>query len=137
MLRPVPHVRNRHLVRQLHRGRLKELLMVAVLVAVLLLPLLGYVWNHMEWIRVGYEMERLKRERLAQAELGERLRIERASLASLARVEGEARDRLGLVPASGAVVAVNEDPPGSIASVATQGSPPAEPSAASGPGLPR
>lgn len=115
IIRNVPPVRNRHLVRELDRGRVRELLLVAGLVILLLLPLLTYVWNHMEWIRAGYEMEALKRERAAQAELGERLRIEKASLESLARVEREARERLGLVPASGAVVRMDPEPPASVA----------------------
>jgi hypothetical protein len=115
MLRPVPPVRNRHLVRELDRGRLRELLVVASLVALLLLPLLLYVWDHMEWIRVGYEMERLKQERVEQAQLGERLRIEKTSLSSLVRVEREARGRLGLVPAAGAVVQVEDATPPSVA----------------------
>jgi cell division protein FtsL len=116
MLRTAPPVVNRHLVREIDRGRIRELLVVVGLVALLLLPLLAYVWNHMEWIRVGYEMERLKKERLDQAALGERLRIEKASLSSLARVEREARDRLGLVPSTGAVVTMDDErPPAAIA----------------------
>src|SRR5262245_9701156 len=109
MLRTVPPVINRHLVREIDRGRIRELVVVVGLVALLLLPLLSYVWSHMEWIRVGYEMERLKKERLDQAALGERLRIEKASLSSLARVEQEARDRLGLVPSTGAVVPMKDE----------------------------
>ncbi len=115
MIRTVPPVRNRHLVRELDRGRVKELLLVVALVALLLLPLLGYVWNHMEWIRVGYEMERLKKERLAQMELRERLRIERSSLESLARVEREAKARLGLAPVPLAVVPMAGAPVPSLA----------------------
>src|SRR5262249_32103726 len=102
MIRTVPPIRNRHLVRELDRGRVKELILVVALVAVLLLPLLAYVWNHMEYIRVGYEIERLKKERVAEVELRERLRIEKSSLESLTRVEREATSTLGLVPAAGA-----------------------------------
>jgi hypothetical protein len=108
MIRNHPPVRNRHLVRELDRGRLREMLIVTGLVVLLLFPLLVYVWSHMEWIRVGYDMERLKKERLDQAKLGERLRIERSSLEALARVEREAKDRLGLVPATGSVVRLDD-----------------------------
>jgi cell division protein FtsL len=99
MIRTVSPIRNRHLVREIDRGRVRELLVVVMLAGFLLVPLLVYVWNHMEWIRVGYELERLQRERVAQAELGERLRIEKATLSSLARVEAQAGPRLGLAPA--------------------------------------
>jgi cell division protein FtsL len=135
MQRAAPTVWNRHLVRRLDQGRLKELFLVAGLAAVLLLPLLAYVWNHMEWIRAGYELERLKRERVQLAELGERLRIERASLASLARVEREARDRIGLVPAAGAVVDLPEPRPAALA-LASPPPPPASigPAPADAPG---
>jgi cell division protein FtsL len=110
MIRTISPIRNRHLVRELDRGRVKELLLVALLVVTLLLPLLGYVWNHMEYIRVGYEVEALKKDRVAQVELRERLRIEKSSLESLARVEGLAAKTLGLVPAEGSEVRVTEAP---------------------------
>ena len=119
MLPTLPPVTNRHLVRELDRGRIRELLLMVALVALLLLPLLAYVWNHMEWIRVGYEMEQLKREKVVQAEMGDRLRIEKASLSSLARVEREARERLGLIPSEGAVVQLEQDAPASVAKAAS------------------
>ena len=103
MIQTVPPIRNRHLVREIDRGRVRELLVVVMLAGLLLVPLLVYVWNHMEWIRLGYELQRLEKERAAQAELGERLRIEKASLASLARVDEQAAGRLGLVPAASVV----------------------------------
>jgi cell division protein FtsL len=115
MIRTISPIRNRHLVRELDRGRVKELLLVALLVVTLLLPLLGYVWNHMEYIRVGYEVEALKRDRVAQVELRERLRIEKSSLESLARVEGLAAKTLGLVAAEGSEVRVTEAPAPTLA----------------------
>jgi cell division protein FtsL len=104
MVQTAPPVRNRHLVREMDRRRIRDLLLVGALVIVLLLPLLTYVWYHMEWIRVGYEMQRLKQEREAQVELNARLRLEKATLESLGRVEREARGKLGLVQSTGAVV---------------------------------
>ncbi len=108
MIQTVPQVRNRHLVREIDRGRVRELVVVVGLASLLLVPLLLYVWNHMEWIRVGFELERLEKERLSQAELGERLRVEKASLASLPRVESQARRRLGLAPAAPVLRLVEE-----------------------------
>lgn len=112
MIRTVSPIRNRHLVREIDKGRVRELLVVVMLAGCLLAPLLIYVWNHMEWIRVGYELERLEKERLAQAELGSRLRIEKAALSSLKRVESQASRRLGLVPAA-AVARLTGEPEGS------------------------
>lgn len=113
MVHTAPPVRNRHLVREIDRHRIRDLLLVGALVIVLLLPLLSYVWYHMEWIRVGYEMERLKQEREAQVELNARLRLEKATLESLDRVEREARGRLGLVQSTDAVVRMEVDSRGS------------------------
>lgn len=116
MIQTVQPIKNRHLVRELDRGRVKELLVVVMLAGFLLVPLLVYVWNHMEWIRLGYELERLETERTAQAELGARLRIEKASLSSLARVERQARRRLNLEPAAVVVRMVGEpEGPGPVA----------------------
>lgn len=117
MIRTASPIRNRHLVRELDRGRVKELLLVVALVVTLLLPLLAYVWNHMEYIRLGYEIERLKRDRVAQVELRERLRIEISSLESLARVEREAKRTLGLLPASGAGIRLTGEPPSALAMI--------------------
>ncbi len=109
MVQSSPPVRNRHLAREFDRRRLREMLLVAALVIVLLLPLFSYVWFQMEWIRLGYEMQRLRQMRDEQVELSARLRIEKASLESLARVEREARERLGLVHSTGAVILMEED----------------------------
>jgi len=127
MNRNVPPIRNRHLVRELDRGRVKELLLVTALVSTLLLPLLAYVWNHMEYIRVGYEIERLKKERVGEVELRERLRIERSSLESLTRVEHEAKSALGMVPGAGAEVPLADEAPASLAANAPGSRPAGDP----------
>ncbi|HXI04676.1 MAG TPA: hypothetical protein VNI57_15990 [Candidatus Saccharimonadales bacterium] len=111
MIQTVSPIRNRHLVREIDRGRVRELVVAMMLASLLLVPLLVYVWNQMEWIHVGYELDRLEKERVAQAELGSRLRIEKAMLSSLTRVEAQADRRLGLEPAS-TVVRLVEEPEG-------------------------
>lgn len=115
MIRHPTPVKNRHLVREIDRGRVRELLRAAGLVAILLLPLLAYVWNHMEWIRGGYDRDRLERERVEQSELGRRLRIEKAALESLARIEVEAREHLEMVPAEEATVRLDDPAPAPMA----------------------
>jgi cell division protein FtsL len=108
LLNHSPPVKNKHLVRELDRKRSRELLLVAGLVFTLMLPLLAYVWNHMEWINGGYELERLRQERVAMANLAARLRIEKASLQSLGRVEKAALGELGMVPATGGIILMEE-----------------------------
>lgn len=103
-----PPLKNKHLVRELDRGRNRELLLVASLVFMLMLPLLAYVWNHMEWINGGYELEQLRQERVSMANLAARLRIEKASLQTLTRVERVATRKLGMIPATGGIILMEE-----------------------------
>jgi len=68
------------------------------------------VWQNVEWVRSGYAFEGLKNERDRLVEINHRLRVEKASLESLARVESLARTRLGLVePPEGSVVLVGRE----------------------------
>ncbi len=96
------------LARELDRGRLRELLLAVVLAGVVGLPLLLYVWQNTQWVRSGYEMDRLKSARERLAEQNHQLRLERTSLQSLARVENVVTEQLGLTqPPAGTVVLVD------------------------------
>jgi cell division protein FtsL len=99
---------NRNLVLELDRGRVRELLLVVALSGLMLLPLLVYVWQNVEWIEGGYRIEKLKNQRDRLVEVNHQLRLEKASLTSLARVEQAAGERLGLAqPPAGTVVLVD------------------------------
>jgi len=99
---------NRRLVLELDHGRVRELLTVVVLSALMLLPLLVYVWLNTEWVQSGYRLERLKNERDLLVEAQHQLRLEKASLRNLARVEKVAAGQLGLAqPPGGTVVLVD------------------------------
>ena len=99
---------NRRLVMEQDRGRVRELLLVMGLSGLMLVPLLLYVWQNVEWIRTGYRVEKLEAQREQLTELNHKLRLEKASLETLARVEHEASARLGLAqPPPGAVVMVD------------------------------
>ncbi len=58
---------------------------------------LFYVWQHVQVIRLSYQIERLNSERVSLVERERELTIELARLKSLKRVEGIARERLGMV----------------------------------------
>lgn len=104
---PLPHGLNRRLTMELDRGRLRELVLVVGLAAAMLLPLLAYVWQNVEWIESGYALERLKTRKDRLIEANNQLRLERSSLESLARVQRLADERLGLAePPGGTVVLV-------------------------------
>jgi len=99
---------NHRLVLEPDRGRARELLMAVALSALIMLPLLLYVWQSSEWIRNGYQIERLKNQRERLAEVNHQLRLEKASLENLGRIEQAAGTQLGLAPPpAGTVVLVD------------------------------
>lgn len=67
--------------------------MVATVVAsvAIALPLVFYLHQHVEILRLGYEIESLKERRVEFAERSRELRAERTQQASLGRVEAQAR----------------------------------------------
>lgn len=90
--------RNRYLVRQRDRRRLRELLRVALAIVVVGVALLGYTWLHLESLGGGYRVEGLE-QRLHELERRERhLRLEEAYLSSPQRVETRASKQLGMKP---------------------------------------
>jgi cell division protein FtsL len=89
---------NRRLVRESERVRLRELLLVVLLSVTILLPVLAYVWQNVEWIQIGYRIEKLKSQRDRLVEARHRLELETASLESLVRIERVSVDQLGLTP---------------------------------------
>ena len=96
---------NRRLVMERDHGRVRELLLAMGLSGLMLIPLLLYVWQNVEWIRIGYRVERLQKQHDHLVELNHKLILERAYLESLARVERVATEELGLaMPPAGTVV---------------------------------
>jgi len=90
--------RNRYLVRQRDRRRMRELARVAVAILVVGTALLGYTWLHLELLGSGYRVEALE-QRLRELERRKRhLRLEEAYLSSPQRVEARASRELGMRP---------------------------------------
>ena len=88
-------------------ARTREFLAMVVVIGLLVGAVLCYVFLHLQVVRVGYEVERLRRERAALSEQGRTLRLEVAGLRSVKRVEEVARGTLGMVaPAPGQVIVV-------------------------------
>jgi cell division protein FtsL len=103
---------NRRLVLESDRARTRELLVVVALSVFMLLPVLAYVWQNVEWIQIGYRIEKLKNQRDHLVEAQHRLRLEKASLENLARIERVGVHQLGLTePPSSMVVMPEEVPP--------------------------
>jgi cell division protein FtsL len=94
---------NRRLVRERDRSRSRELLRFVLYGAGIALPLLGYVWQRVDFLRVSYKVERLEKRRQELSESNESLQVERAHLMDHGRIERMARKQLGMVdpPADG------------------------------------
>jgi cell division protein FtsL len=58
---------------------------------------LGLVGLRMQQVRLSYRLDNLRTAKADVEELNRRLHVEKASLQSLARIEREARTRLGMV----------------------------------------
>ena len=102
--------RNTPVVRERDERRLRwiwRFLLVAVVGA---LPLVAYLLQHMEYVRIRYAIEDLRAREARLIESERRLRIERAVSVSLPEVERQAGHELDLArPAAGHVVVVRPE----------------------------
>jgi len=94
-------IRDRIKNRRVHREELpirgKEIAGLLALAALVALPVVFGLLQDNEVVRTRFAIESLRREKLVLQERYRRLRIEKATLEALGRVETEAR-KLGLVP---------------------------------------
>lgn len=93
--------------RPLVSARTGEFLALLATGALLVGVVLFYVFQHIQVVGLGYEVERLRGERAALVEQGKVLTLRGASLRAVKRVEELARGELGMVaPAPGQVIVV-------------------------------
>lgn len=91
--------------KRLSRG-IKTILLIG---GIPLIGLLFYVWQHIQVVRLGYQIERLRAEQLHLVQEAKVMRVEMARLRSLKRVEEVARRELGMVhPSPGQVILMRE-----------------------------
>jgi hypothetical protein len=76
---------------------------------ILLIGILFYVWQHIQVVRFGYQIERLRAEQLRLVQETKAMRVELARLRSLRRVEEVVRRELGMVPASPGQIILMEE----------------------------
>ena len=107
--RPVENV---YLVREPDRRRTRELLALVLSPLPPMAVLFAAIWANLETFRLGYQIERLQKQKESLAERQRQLEMERARVSALARVEEVARERLGLVtPGREQVVFVRDGAP--------------------------
>ena len=88
---------NARLVREKDRARARELRRFLYCGAAIVVPLLAYVWQRVDFIRISYSFEALSKERQELQELNRELTVERSLLLAPDRIEQTARRQLGLV----------------------------------------
>ena len=88
---------NQRLVRERDRKHARELWRFLATAAVLAVPVLGYVWQRMDFLRVSKRYEHLQERLQRLGEDEQRLRLERSTLMDHERIETLARRNLGLV----------------------------------------
>jgi cell division protein FtsL len=88
---------NERLVREKDRERARELRRFLVCGALVVVPLLAYVWQRIDFIRTSYRLESLRKEKAALEDLNRKLTVERSHLLAPDRIESLARRRLGMV----------------------------------------
>ncbi len=86
-----------HFHRETDRRRLRAMLVGIAAAGVVVTLVLGLVGLRMQQVRLSYRLDTLRAAKADVEELNRRLRVEKASLQSLARIEVEARARLGMV----------------------------------------
>ena len=93
-------VENAYLVRERDRRRVRELALVVVALAPVVLGVLLNIWIQIEVVRAGYLIHELERRVHGVQQYEKQLRVEASYLASPARVESRAADSLGMEAAS-------------------------------------
>lgn len=84
--------------REPDRHRLRAMGVGVLCATVLMAIVLGIVGLRVHHVRLSYRLEALRATRAEADELNRRLRVELATLGSLARIEDRARTELGMVP---------------------------------------
>jgi cell division protein FtsL len=119
--RPVENV---YLVREPDRRRTRELLALLLSPLPPMAVLFAAIWTNLETFRLGYQIERLQKQKETLVERQRQLEMERARISALSRVEGVARERLGLVtPGRGQIVFVKDGSSGAFPRLAVPAAP--------------
>ena len=116
---------NSKVVREVDPRSSRDLWWLVAVVATLVLGLVLYAWPHLQVRQVDSERVRMSREREQLVEVNRKLRLEKASLENLKRVEQIAVRDLGLrpPPPESLIVVERADPPPPEARMATGRSP--------------
>jgi cell division protein FtsL len=122
-------VDNSQVVREVDPRSFRDLLSLLVLVALLVSGLVLYAWPHLQIRQTGMATERMNREKERLIEQNRKLRLEKAALENLRRVESIATRELGMqTPAPERLIVVERpEAPHEGARLASGDAPPVQP----------
>jgi cell division protein FtsL len=92
-------IRNSQIVRELDRGRQRELFHYAGVGTVIVTLLLYSAWQHFELVRHGYRLEEMQKQRKDEEAVNRSLRLQLQVLKSPQRIERLATERLRMIEA--------------------------------------
>jgi cell division protein FtsL len=90
-------VRNNAIVREIDEERQRQLWRTAAIGAVVVIVLLFSIWQTVDLVFYGYQIQRLERDRVAEEEKNKHLRMEIETLRAPGRIEEVALRKLKLV----------------------------------------
>lgn len=102
---------NSGVVRQADPRTSRDLVSLALLVAILVGGLVLYAWPHFQMRQTATATEQMRRERERLVEENRKLRLEKASLENLSRIETIATKTLGMAKPPADRLVVVESPP--------------------------
>jgi cell division protein FtsL len=103
---------NSQIVREVDPRSMRQLVLLLALVAALVGALVLYAWPNLQLRQADLSKERFSRQRERLLEDNRKLRLEKAALENLKRVESIATRELGMkFPAPDSVLIVDEPPP--------------------------
>ena len=123
----VKRIDNSRLARPMGSDRLREMVRLIALGALLAGAALFYAWQHFEYLQLRYRVESLKLERSQTSELNQQLKLEMAGLRAPSRIDAIARRQLRLtVPVPGQVAPIEGPFEPVVAQVRSSGLPRAQ-----------
>jgi cell division protein FtsL len=105
-------ITNHNIIRESDPRSHRDYVIVTALAAIFLFGLFAYGWQHYRWIQYGYRIQEAQKKKEQLGEVMQQLRLERASLRSVQRIDSIARRELGMVvPAPGQLITLHADVP--------------------------
>jgi len=111
------HINNATVYREVDVEQRRQIYLLTSLAVLFGLGVLLYGWQQFQWIRVGYDIETLQKQKEALLERQNELVVERETLTQFERIVSIAQEKLGMVVAA----------PGQIVTLAPEDLLPGEP----------